>query len=414
MKKEIWLPLCAVILVAVIIAAFVIIPYDYTASSPVISVLSSSDISTDINTKNELTKNGEEMRAVWVPYMSLTNVTKEKIENIVDNSEKHGYNTIIFHVRPFADALYKSELFPSSHLFDDKQGGEVAFDPLEYVISVAHSKNIEVHAWINPLRIQHHNGKMPPEISEDNPYNIFRNDETDSNDYYVIDYKKGKFFNPGEAGARKYIIDGICEIVENYDVDGIHWDDYFYPADDESFDDSQTYQRYTSAGGELSLLEWRTENINMLVWDTYIAVKKINKNVVFGISPQGNVGNCLNMGADVYEWCSQKGYIDYICPQIYWSFDHKTAPFDKICDKWRDIVTEPSVKFYIGLALYKAGTDSDSGTWEGSDDILAKEVRYARNSKINSDGFMVYSYEYLDKENTKEEVKNLEKEFLVG
>ncbi len=409
MKKEIWLPLCAMLLVISVILAFLIIPYSGGASAPVISVLTRTDMQSVIDVETNKEKSAE-MRAIWVPYMSLTGVTEEKIDAIVDNAEIYGYNAIIFHVRPYADAFYRSELFPSSHLANGVQGGELKFDPLEYVIRKAHARGIEVHAWVNPLRIQHQNGTIPTQLSEDNPYNIFRNDDVESNDSYVIDYKKGKFFNPGEAGARKYIIDGICEIVENYDVDGIHWDDYFYPADDESFDDSESYNLYKAAGGEMDLIEWRTENINMLVSDTYKAVKEIDSEVIFGISPQGNIGNCLNMGADVYEWCSTDGYIDYICPQIYWSFDHATAPYDEMCLKWRDIVKSPSVKFYIGLALYKAGSDSDNGTWEGSDDILAREVRFARGDNVSADGFMVYSYEYLNKENTKAEVFNLTKE----
>lgn len=407
MKKEIWLPLCAIVLVAAVILGCILVPYE-GASTPVIAVLPLGDVSESDATE------AEEMRGIWVPYMSLTEVTPEKIDTIVDDAQLYGYNAIFFHVRPFGDALYDSEYFPSSHLFDGTQGGEVSFDPLAYVIEVAHAKGIEVHAWINPFRIQHYNGTMPSELSQDNPYYIFRNDSDESNDCYVIDYKSGKFFNPGEAGAREYIIKGICEIVENYDVDGIHWDDYFYPADDESFDDSESYSRYLENGGELTLLEWRTENINTLVRDSYKAIKEINSDVVFGISPQGNIGNCLNMGADVYEWCSQSGYVDYTCPQIYWSFDHATAQYDKMCRKWKELVTSDSVELYIGLALYKAGSDSDDGTWQGSDDILAQEVRYARGEEIVADGFIVYSYEYLNKSATKEEVSNLTDELLLG
>ncbi len=403
MKREIWLPLCALVLVAAVIIGFVAFPADTDVSVPVISVLSQSDIA------SEEIKEDTEMRGIWVPYISLSGITTEKLDRIVDDAEDYGYNAIIFHVRPFADALYKSELFPSSHLFDGEQGGEAPFDPLAYIIEKAHERNIEVHGWINPMRIQHQNGKLPSELSADNPYNVFRNDEDETNDCYVIDYEKGKFFNPGEEGARKYIVDGICEIVENYDVDGIHWDDYFYPADDESFDDSESYGRYLENGGEMSLIEWRTENVNTLVRDSYSAVKAIKPEVVFGISPQGNTGNCLNMGADIYEWCSGSGYIDYICPQIYWSFDHPVAPYDEICLKWDSIVTNDSIKYYIGLALYKAGTDSDSGTWSGSDDILAREVRFARE-ETKTDGFMVYSYDYLNREETAAEVENLTNE----
>lgn len=408
MKKEIWLPLCALLLVAAVIAGYVFIPYSGDDTSPVIAVLpSESSSETDIS-------ENVEMRGIWVPYLTLNNITEKKLDTIVNDAVFYGCNAIFFHVRPFGDALYDSEYFPSSHLFDGTQGGDIPFDPLAYIIKAAHSKGVEIHAWVNPLRIQHYNGTMPTELSEDNPYNIFRNDGDKSNDCYVVDYKKGKYFNPGEAGAREYIINGLCEIVENYDVDGIHWDDYFYPADDEAFDDSESYEKYLSGGGELSLHDWRTENVNTLVRDSYAAIKRINPDVVFGISPQGNIGNCLNMGADVYEWCSQSEYIDYICPQIYWSFDHPTAPYDKICTKWRELVTSSSVKLYIGLALYKAGSDSDGGTWLYSDSVLADEVRFARSEEINADGFVIYSYDYLKKDITVNEVANLTNELVNG
>lgn len=356
-------------------------------------------------------KSGE-MKAVWIPYMSLGSISREKIDGIVAKCKKYGYNTIIFHVRPFGDAMYDSSYFPWSHLVSGKQGiNDKGFDPLEYAVEKAHENGLELHAWINPLRIQNNTGKLPSSLAATNPYNVWRSDTDTTNDHYVVDYQEGKYYNPGEETVRKLIVNGIAEIVRNYDVDGIHWDDYFYPASDDSFDDSVSYNAYIASGGKMSLLEWRQDNINKLVKATYAAVKSEDPNCVFGISPAGNIGNCLNAGADVYEWGSESGYVDYLCPQVYWTFDNTVCPYAKTCEKWRALTSSDSVKLYIGLALYKAGGSSDGGKWLKADDILAQQVNYARGSTVDADGFMVYSYEYLEKSQTESEMKNLMKIF---
>jgi len=357
-------------------------------------------------------KEDTEMRAVWVAYMSLYNVDRQMIEKIVADCKAIGANAIIFHVRPFGDALYNSSYFPWSHFISGTQGvaPEDGFDPLQYAIDCAHANGMQLHAWVNPLRIQMTGGKLPAELSSDNPYVKFRTDENAENDLWVIDYNNGKFYNPGEAGARELIVNGMAEIAANYNVDGLHWDDYFYPANDESFDDSVSYQRYLASGGTGTLIEWRTENINTLVRDTYNKIKAANSNCVFGISPAGNINNCLKMGADVYEWGRVEGYVDYICPQVYWSFDNEVAPFAERCQAWRDIVTADGVKLYIGLALYKAGTDSDEGLWLNNDSIIADEIEYIRSQSIDTDGFMIFSYEDLFRESAAEAVAKMKEE----
>lgn len=351
----------------------------------------------------------DEMRGVWVPYLSLDNVNKAKIDGIVSRAKQNGMNTIYFHVRPFGDALYKSEYYPWSHLATGTQGEAPSdgFDPLAYAVEAAHREGLELHAWLNPLRIMLNSGVYPPSLSEDNPYNVWRGDDNAENDDWVIDYGKGKYYNPAIPEVRELIVNGVKEIVENYNVDGIHWDDYFYPASDESFDDSEAYAEYKSNGGKLSLVDWRTQNINTLVKSVYSAVKASDSEVEFGVSPAGNIENCLAVGADVKTWGSQEGYVDYLCPQIYWTNDNKIAPFKQMCGKWRDVVTSDKVKLYIGLALYKAGSDDDKGKWQTSDDIIMNQVLFTRGSEINADGFALYSYAYLENEQTEEEVKNL-------
>ena len=352
---------------------------------------------------------GKELRGVWVAYPTLKGVNKEMIDGIVAKSKENGMNTIFFHVRPFGDALYQSDYYPWSHLASGTQGEAPAdgFDPLAYAVEAAHREGLALHAWLNPLRIMLANGVYPPSLSADNPYNVWRNDDDLGNDNWVIDFEKGKFYNPAVPEVRELIVNGTREIVERYNVDGIHWDDYFYPAYDESFDDSSSYDLYREQGGKLSLTDWRTDNINQLVRSVYSTVKSADSDCLFGISPAGNVENCLRMGAEVTKWGSEQGFVDYLIPQIYWSSDNTICPFEPTCRRWDGLVTSPAVRLYIGLALYKAGSDSDGGKWKKADDIIMNQVLYTRGDEINASGFVLYSYAYFDSEQTTEEMKNL-------
>ena len=212
---------------------------------------------------------------------------------------------------------------------------------------------------------------------------------------------------------RSYIADGVAEIVEKYPVDGVQFDDYFYPTQDESFDKT-AYQAYCDQAKKdgysaLSLSQWRKANINALVSLVYQKIKEVNPKTVFGISPQGNLSNNDALGADVASWCSAKGYLDYICPQMYVNFENDALPFTETIETWKNLITEDSIAFYVGLAVYKAGSDADGGTWEKYGDILSRQVMAGR--EIDCDGFMFYSYDYLDTDQTREEMENVMKVF---
>ena len=352
---------------------------------------------------------GQEMRGVWIAFFNLKGVDKAMIDGMVARCKENGMNTIFFHVRPFCDALYASDYYPWSHLVTGTQGVAPAdgFDPLAYAVKAAHREGIALHAWLNPLRVMRDDGSIPPSLSDDNPYNVWRNDSSPDNDIWVIDYKKGKYLNPAVPEVREYIVNGTREIVERYNVDGIHWDDYFYPAYDESFDDSASYSAYKEQGGRMSLLQWRTDNINQLVKSVYSAVKSADKSCVFGISPAGNVDNCLRMGAEVTRWGSEEGFVDYLMPQVYFSSENSVCPFEPTCRKWDALITCPDVKLYIGLALYKAGTDADRGQWLKADDMMMNQILYTRSDALNADGFVLFSYDDFGKESKAEEMKNL-------
>lgn len=357
--------------------------------------------------------NSGEMRAVWVPYMSL-DMSKEsdkseqsfqkKFYAIADRAQKCGMNTLIVQVRPFGDALYPSKIFPWSHVVGGTQGVNPGYDPLKDMVSVAHQAGLNIHVWVNPLRIQV--SRTPSILAAGNLYNKWKADEKKSD--WVVDFENGKYLNPAYEQVRKVIADGVREIVENYDVDGIQFDDYFYPSQDASFDRT-AYDAYCETakkkGTPLSLAEWRCGNISAMVSLVYRELKSVKPDVPFGIAPQANIQNDLNMGADVTSWSAVQGYVDYLCPQLYVNFENPVLPFDAAAQTWRKMVSNQKIKLYFGLAVYKAGSDVDSGTWKKSDNILAKQIDFGRTVKC--DGFMFYSCDFLTGDRTKEEVQNV-------
>lgn len=369
---------------------------------------STDEQAVNISEHDTITLDGE-MMAVWVPFMTLSltesndkseTAFKAKFDNIIEVAKECKMNALIVHVRPFGDALYPSELFPWSHILTGSQGTDPGYDPLEYMVSAAHEAGLQFHAWINPLRIK--DDLRPDKICDTNP-GVSWADEDDR----IVSWNDQLYYNPSNDYVRQHIISGVEEIVKNYAVDGIHFDDYFYPTTDSEFD-KKSYESYCNSVSEnstaLTLLEWRTSNISALISGVYSKIKSINPKVQFGISPQANVKNDTSAGADVKSWCSVSGYVDYICPQIYMNFEHTLLPFDESATQWRKIVTNKDIKLYIGLAVYKAGSDADEGTWENSQDIIKKQIEYGRD--VGADGFMFYSWNYLKNDQTTQEIEN--------
>lgn len=360
---------------------------------------------------DEQSESENELLAVWVPYMSLSvEASQEAFENNFDNivktAKEHKMGALIVHVRPFGDSMYLSDYFPYSHILTGTQGEDPGYDAMEYMLSKTHEAGLEFHAWINPLRIKVND--TPEVLSDYSPYTIWQNDDNEENDRYTMEYEGDIYLNPAYPEVRQYIISSIDELLSRYEVDGIQFDDYFYP--DVSLDyDSTEYEQYKSSlpDGEdsMSQLEWRRNNINSLISGVYSCVKAKNSDAVFGISPQGNIENDLDMGADVYSWGSVSGYCDYLCPQIYFSEGNEVLSYSECADKWRELVTNEDVKLYIGLGLYKAGSDDDEGSWLNSDENIKSQIEYGR--ELGADGFMFYSYDYLVNEQTEAEVENV-------
>ena len=199
----------------------------------------------------------------------------------MDNCLSLGLNTVIAQVRPFGDALYRSSLFPWSHLCTGVQGQDPGFDPLDVLLTEAHARGLSLEAWVNPYRLRS-SASMPPAIAENSLLN--------THPEWVCTVNEGAYLNPAIPEAADYVVQGVAELVQNYAVDGIHFDDYFYPTTDPSFDEAE----YAASSSGLSLEEWRRENVNLLMRQVYDAVKAQDPTVRFGVSPQGNMDNNYN------------------------------------------------------------------------------------------------------------------------
>ena len=354
----------------------------------------------------------EEKRAVFISYMELQKYLKGKdiktakanINKMISALKSNKFNMIILQVRSFSDAIYESQYFPWSMVISENEGEAYHFDVLAYFIEKAHKNNIELHAWINPYRIRTNNDVST--ISSKNPaYNLLETNDVDISD-------NGIYYNPASSNVQKLILDGIEEILENYQVDGIHFDDYFYPNLDI---DNENYLEY-SKHNDISKDKYHLLMVNNLVKETHKLTKK--HHVVFGISPEGNIENNYSKNqADVYTWAKSNEYVDYLMPQIYYGFLNEAAPFYNVLKKWDNLVKESNVKILPALAFYKSDQEdlyakNGKYEWIENDDIIMRQVLLSRNMQSYA-GFALFRYDSIFKEEVTEvvnsEIKNLKK-----
>ena len=341
----------------------------------------------------------KEYRAMWVSYLewqqfdfSSKDSFTEDVDTMMQNCADLGLNTVIAQVRPFADALYPSQYFPWSDLCTGTQGQDPGFDPLAILVESAHNHGLELEAWVNPYRIQL-NSSRPAQLAENSPAVLYPN--------LVKTVGDGLYFDPANSEAQQLIVNGVVEIVKNYDVDGLHFDDYFYPTTETSFD----AEEYAQSGTSLSLEDWRRENVNTLVKVVYQAIKAEKPQVRFGISPQGNMDNNYNTQySDVALWMSESGYVDYILPQLYWGYGYTTMggqtryAFENITKEWAELPRADGVALYFGLGAYRIG-DGDGGNYDNAvaqwqtGHNLADMVNTGR--EVGADGYVLYRYDSL-------------------
>ncbi len=315
---------------------------------------------------------------------------KAAFQNVVKNLKALNITDLYFHVRSHCDSVVKSDYFPQT-----ESSKMVDFDILSFVITACHRENIKVYAWINPYRVSSSHSDIT-QLSENSPALKWINTEK-----VIID--NGIYLNPAEGEVRRLIINGITELIGRYDIDGIHFDDYFYPTTDESFD-KISYEAYKSETAfPLELSAWRRANVDILISDCNIAIKNKNENLIFSISPAADINKNYNTYyADISWWCS-RGLIDEVIPQLYFGFNHSDPEFcfEQLLAKWVALCEKTETKLKIGLAAYKVGTSSlaDGDEWLKSNDILARQIKVCKNN-ANIKGACFFSYSSLFSENT--------------
>ncbi len=344
-----------------------------------------------------------EMRGMWVSQFDMHPIYRDggkqrdisdyiqKVNTLLDNLVADGFNTAFLQLRPNGDSMYESKYYPLSKYISGKYGGELEYDAVQIFLDLAKEKSISVHAWINPFRLckkeeltDYGKGLIYTWYKE----GVGKRVESGSDGLLYLD--------PAYAEATELIAKGAEEILCKYDFDGLHIDDYFYPTEFE-FDDDYEFL----VSGATDKGDFRRNNINRTVIALYNVAHKYGK--TFGVSPAGNIYS-LKDGwyADVELWCKNKGYVDYIMPQLYFGFENKVCPFKNVLQDWCNAVTENSVKLYIGLSAAKCvlGSEGVADThagekgkyeWRDNKDILVKSL-LAIDDINKPEGFCIFTY----------------------
>ncbi|WP_328889946.1 glycoside hydrolase family 10 protein [Streptomyces sp. NBC_00316] len=332
-----------------------------------------------------------ELRGMWVatvanvdwPSVPGLSAAEQQAELIayLDEAVERRLNAVIFQVRPTADALWPSPYEPWAQYLTGVQGQDPGWDPLGTAVREAHRRGLELHAWFNPYRVANHT-----DLSKLVPTHPAR-----LHPEWVLPYGGKLYYNPGVPEVRTFVQDAMLDAVRRYDIDAVHWDDYFYPypVAGQVFDDDATYAKY--GAGFPDKAAWRRDNTDKLVREMAARIKDIKKNVQFGISPFGVWRNAAtdplgsdttagvqtydNLHADTRGWV-KKGWIDYICPQIYWNIGFAAADYAKLLPWWDDVVRGTGVDLFIGEALYKAGDPAQPAAWQDPAE-LSRHIDFA-------------------------------------
>lgn len=341
-----------------------------------------------------------EMRAVWVatvdnidwpskPVVS-SDVQKEEFIRLLEMHKRNGMNTLIVQIRPATDAFYPSALEPWSQWLTGVQGRPPVpyYDPLVFMIDETHKRGMQFHAWMNPYRA----------VFNLNKSSVTSNHITRLHPEWFLNYGDKKYFNPGNKEAQKHVTAVVKDVVSRYDVDAIHFDDYFYPyrIPGKEFPDASSFNKY---GKGMDKEDWRRSNVDSIILSLNRVIKKANKKCEFGISPFGvwrNADKDVNgsntkagqtnyddLYADILLWL-KNGWIDYVAPQLYWEFGHKAAPYEVLLDWWATHTY--GKKCYIGLAIYRANSNE---AWKDKTQ-LPRQIQAIRNTP-NLQGMVFFS-----------------------
>ena len=321
----------------------------------------------------------------WPTAEAVGDTEKQQTEMIwlLDSLEAIGINAIIFQVRPTADALYYSELEPTSHWLLGTQGAPLSWDPLKWTIEQAHQRNMEVHVWLNPYRVN----LAKTDTSEICADHIWR-----KHPEWFWEYNKQWYFDPGLDVTREWICTVVQDIVTRYDIQAIHMDDYFYPypSGGKPIPDTKTFAKYPR--GFTDIAEWRRNNVNLAIQDIHRTIRECHKSVEFGISPFGvwrnasvdptgsattaGITNYDDLYADIRLWI-KSGWIDYVLPQLYWEIGKKAADYQVLAHWWANEVRGTNCKLYIGMAPYRLENASPKTPW-GQGNEIGRQMRLNR------------------------------------
>jgi len=348
----------------------------------------------------------KEMRGVWVatvknidfPSNKLLSVEQQKQEfiDMLNKFQEIGINAIFFQVRPAADAFFPSEFEPWSEWLTGKQSKapEPYYDPLKFMIEETHKRGMEFHAWINPFRA----------VATIEFADVADNHISNRKPEWFFTYYINKYFNPGIPEVRTYVKNIVVDIVKRYDIDGIHFDDYFYPYPKRGengkmleIDDANEFLVYNE--GFSNIADWRRNNMNLFIEEISKAIKETKPEVVFGVAPSGiwknksqdpegsntrGLSHYYALYSDVLFWL-KKGWIDYVAPQLYWPVGNKYADYETLVKWWSEHTYGRHL--YIGHAVYNAKSDSENASWRNPNEI-PNQIKIARaNPNVQGDMF---------------------------
>ncbi len=337
--------------------------------------------------------NAEEYhKGVWITYNELNSMLsadfKTEFSLALDKLKELGVTDIFVHTRAFCETYYSSRFFPLA------KSVNTDFDILEFMVSSAHGRGIRFHAWINPYRVRTADNNIDALNKESPAYKWVKEGKEEN----VLITGSGIYLNPASPSARLLVLDGIREILNNYAVDGIHFDDYFYP-ENCGENDKSSYDAYAAeALTPLNLDEWRRGNVNALISSVYTAVKFINKDIIFSISPAADIDkNYQKLYADIALWV-KSGCVDWIIPQLYFGFNYpdEAYRFDNLLEGWKSYLSGSKTKILIGLANYKIGTSAkpDADEWVLGEKIIARQEQICQEDE-DIYGHVFFSYSYI-------------------
>ncbi|MGW4797469.1 glycoside hydrolase family 10 protein [Nonomuraea sp. NPDC004297] len=322
-----------------------------------------------------------QMRGMWIasvvninwPSKPGLSADEQKAEYLawLDVAVQRKLNSVFVQIRPTADAFWPSPFEPWSQYLSGTQGKDPGYDPLGFAVEETHKRGLAFHAWFNPYRVSMQ--ADPAQLHPDHPGR--RNPE------WILPFGGKLYYNPGIPEVRKFCQDAMMDAVTRYDIDGLHFDDYFYPTNTTAFDDAEEFAKY--GAGFPDLAAWRRENVDLMVREMQQRVLAAKPEIAWGISPSGiwrnkgtdplgsetNGGQSYdNLHADTRGWV-KKGWLDYIAPQLYWYIGQPPADYSKLVPWWSDVASGTGTLLWIGQAAYKAGDPAQAAEWQVPDEL---------------------------------------------